>query len=271
MNSETRRDPTAPARTRSALARIGLLGILLLATTIAGYKLGWFDYRHTLEHVSRLRQSHSLPSFAVGFVLVFGIAASVGVPGMPLTVAAGAMFGTVLGTVLSWTGAMLGAAGGYWIARTIGHGVVSRWLHRWRRVGTVVEESRDFEALLWIRLLPVLPLGVVNFIAGLARAPFGAYLAATGLGILPWLAVYSYFADSLVQATTHDGGTTRVSLIVASMLMMVLSFAPWLLKRRHARARKAREQTRLANQPPAYAAHLLRARPSSRVQQRKPT
>src|SRR4051812_22331393 len=90
---------TAP-KTGAALMRIGSLAAILLAAAFTGYKLGWFDYHHTLQHVERLRRSHSFATFAVGFVIVYGIGTSVGVPGLPFTVAAGVLFGTLLGSVL---------------------------------------------------------------------------------------------------------------------------------------------------------------------------
>src|SRR6185503_2579202 len=179
--------------TKSALVRLGVLALILVVAGLAGWKLGWFDYRHALEHVARLRRSHSFVAFAVGFVIVFAIGTSVGVPGMPFTVAAGVLFGTLLGSVLAWIGAMLGSLTGYWLARTIAHDVVLRWVHRFKKAAAAVEDSRDFDGMLRLRLVPVIPLGTVNFIGGLARAPLGSYLAATAIGVLPSTLIYTYF------------------------------------------------------------------------------
>src|SRR4051812_17196414 len=111
---DTKANRTSPAR--SALVRIGALALLLVAVAAAGYKFGWFDYRQMLEHVLRLRRSHGVGVFTVGFVVAFGVGAALGVPGLPLTVVAGLLFGTVLGSALSWIGGMIGSIGGYWIA-----------------------------------------------------------------------------------------------------------------------------------------------------------
>src|SRR5438105_4998989 len=110
---------TKTPRAGAALARIGVLALILIVTSFVGYKLGWFDYAHTLQHVARLRRSHGVSAFATGFVLIFGIGTALGIPGLPLTVAAGLLFGALLGTVLSWVGGMIGATAGYWLARTI--------------------------------------------------------------------------------------------------------------------------------------------------------
>jgi uncharacterized membrane protein YdjX (TVP38/TMEM64 family) len=225
--SRTRKKPA----THAALARIGLLALILLAASFVGYRLGWFDYHHTLEHVRRLRHSYSFAQFVIVFVLAYGIGTSFGMPGLPFTVAAGVLFGTLLGTVLSWCGAMIGATIGYWLARTIGHDVVLRWVRRFKRVDAAVEDARDFDGMLRLRLIPVLPLGTVNFVGGLARAAFGSYLGATALGVLPSTVIYTYFADSLLEGVGSGRKDAIVSLVIASTLLLLLSLAPRMLSR----------------------------------------
>lgn len=213
------------------MIRIGGLVVILVAAAIVGHRFGWFDYRHTLDHVDRLRREHSLGWFAIAFVFVFGIGSSVGLPGLPFIVAAGALFGMLLGSVLAWLGAMLGAMIGYWIARTIGHDIVTRWLKRFRRVDRAVEQARDFGGMLRLRLMPVLPLGVVNFVGGLARAPFVPYLGATAVGIIPATLIYVYFADSLLQSAGTGHTNAIWSTVIASVLLLGLSLAPRLFSK----------------------------------------
>ncbi|MEP6492025.1 MAG: TVP38/TMEM64 family protein [bacterium] len=219
--------------TRAALIRIGALALVLAVASLIGYNLGWFDYRHTFEHVTRLREGHSLVGFIVVFVLTFAVGTSLGVPGLPFTIAAGALFGTVLGSALSWCGALIGAAAGYWIARTVGHRVVTQWLKRFRRADAAVAEARDFSGMLRLRLIPVFPLGIVNFIGGLARAPFGSYLAASAIGVLPATVIYAYFADSLLEGVGNGRHDALKSLVVATGLLVVISLAPkWINRHR---------------------------------------
>ena len=206
--------------------RVAPLALLLAAATAIGYKLGWFDYQHALEHVQRLRQSHSVVGFAIVFILALGIGTSIGVPGLPLIVTAGAIFGTLLGSVLSWCGAMIGASIGYWIARTVGHDVVTRWVKRFKRIDAAVADARHFNGMLRLRLIPVLPLGTVNFVGGLARAHFLSYLAATAVGIVPAIVVYRYFADSLLEGVGNGRADAFRNLILSSVLLLVLSLAP---------------------------------------------
>ncbi len=212
--------------TRAALIRIGVLAAVFAIATITSYKLGWLNYRHTLEHIARLRASHSLPVFSTVFVIASGCGIALGLPGLPFIVAAGALFGTLLGTLVGWTAGLIGATLGYWLARTIGHDIVLRWVRRFRRVDAAVEDARDFDGMLRLRLIPVLPIGVVNFVGGLARTPFGRYMAATAIGILPSAIIYAYFADSLLEGVGNGRRDALKSLVIASILLIALSLVP---------------------------------------------
>jgi hypothetical protein len=64
--------------TRQVLVRVTPLALMLVAVALIGYKLGWYEYRHAIEHVQRLRRTHSVVGFSVLFVIAFGIGTSVG-------------------------------------------------------------------------------------------------------------------------------------------------------------------------------------------------
>jgi uncharacterized membrane protein YdjX (TVP38/TMEM64 family) len=231
------------------LVRIAVLVVVLITTASIGYRLGWLDYQHALEHVTRLRRSHSFPVFTTTFVLTSGLGMAVGLPGMPFVVAAGALFGTLLGSVLGWAASMVGAVVGYWLARTVGHDVVLRWVKRFPRVGTAVQEGRDFGGILGLRFLPVLPIGAVNYVAGLARVPFGAYLAATAIGIIPATVIYAYFADSLLERVGNGRHEAWKSLIISSLLLLALSFTPTIARWRRSRDLRANAERRVVSRP----------------------
>ena len=150
-------------------------------------------------------------------------------PSLPFTVVAGVLFGTALGSTFAWVGEMVSAAAGYWIAITIGHDVVARWLSRYKRARAAIEDARDFEGILRLRLIPVLPLGTVNFVCGLARSPFGRYMVATAIGVVPSTIIYTYFADSLLERVGQGQAEAMRSVIIASALLIVLSLTPrWM-------------------------------------------
>jgi uncharacterized membrane protein YdjX (TVP38/TMEM64 family) len=204
---------------------------ILAAVGLIAYTRGWFNVQHTLEHFARLRHSYNLVGFSIAFIAAVGIGTAVGAPGMPFVVTAGALFGTLFGSIISWMGAMIGAAAGYWLARTIGHKVVMNWLRRFKRASGAADAARDFHGMLRLRLIAIVPLGIVNFIGGLARTPFLSYMAATAIGIVPSILIYTYFADSLIEGVSKGKSDALVSLVIASALLIALSLAPRLLTR----------------------------------------
>lgn len=235
--SRTKPEPMAEPRTRTAVVRVvALIGVLIAATFIAS-RMGWLDARHTMTRIDRLRRSENSGLFVAGFIAIYALGTSLGLPGLPFNAVAGAVFGGMIGGVIAWSGSMAGATLGYWIARTVGRNEVLRWVRRFRRVDAAVEQARDFPGLLRLRLFPVLPIGVVNFVAGLARAHFGAYLAATALGILPSVVIYSYFADSLIEGVGTGRRDAFVTLGMASAALITLSLLPKYLRSRDRRDR----------------------------------
>jgi uncharacterized membrane protein YdjX (TVP38/TMEM64 family) len=238
-----------PPRPRSPLIRIAVLALVFAIALFVAHRLGWLNYRSALVHVEGLRASHSFPVFAIVFVVAAGFGMAVGFPGLPFVVAAGALFGTALGSALGWAASMLGAVIGYWIARTIGHDVVLRWVRHSPRVSAAVAESHDFAAMLRIRLIPVLPIGIVNFIAGLARVPFTAYLVSTALGIVPATVIYAYFADSLLKGVGGGRREALTSLAIASALLVALSLTPTASRWWRRRESRARPRPKVPSHP----------------------
>jgi len=239
LTSDKRRLP----KTREMLLRVLPLALILLVAAIVGFRLGWFDYRHALEHVQRLRRGHSFVGFVVGFTFAVGFGTAIGIPGLPLMVAAGVVLGTVLGAIVSWLGALIGATIGYWVARTVGRDIVTRWVKRFRRVDAAMNDAKNFLGILRLRLIPVLPIGTVSFVGGLARANFLSYLAATAIGVLPAVAIYNYFADSLVERVGNGRADALKSLIISSCLLLALSLAPTIYWRIKSNGRAARVGT----------------------------
>lgn len=225
--SDKRRLP----KTREMLMRVLPLFLLLVLAGIAAYRLGWLDYQHALEHVQHLRRSHSFGGFVVGFVALVGFGTAIGIPGLPLMVAAGVAFGTLMGAVVSWIGALISATIGYWVARTVGRDIVTRWVKRFKRVDNAMNDAKHFVGILRLRLIPVLPIGTVNFVGGLARANFLAYLGATAIGVLPAVAIYNYFAESLVEGVGSGRTDAFKSLILSSLMLLALSLTPMIYAR----------------------------------------
>lgn len=147
-----------------------------------------------------------------GFMALYIIQTALSLPGAAiLSLAAGAMFGSLMGTVYANVAATIGATLAF---------VVSRYLLRdlvLARFGAKLEglnrelESRGFNYLLFLRLVPVFPFFLINLAAGLTRLPLRTFFLATMLGIIPGGFVYVNAGASLATINSlADVASPRV-------------------------------------------------------------
>ena len=213
------------------LLRIASLAVLIIVLSVVAFQYGWFDLRHATTMIEGLQRGRDSVSVAVLFFILFAALTAAGFPALPFTVAGGAIFGHLLGSVLSWAAAVVGTMLGYALARFVGRDAARRWLAK-RSLGAALTKSTSFVTLLRLRLVPVIPLSVVNFAAGLARTRFGVYVAATAIGVLPATVVFAYFADSLVRGLQGAKTHAYWDVGIACAVLMVMSLLPAVMKSR---------------------------------------
>jgi uncharacterized membrane protein YdjX (TVP38/TMEM64 family) len=210
---------------------IGAIVVVVMVGVVA-WKLAWGDYERAARLAHRLRAMDDPSLAALTFIGAWTLGGSLGFPALPLMLTGGLLFGTLFGTVLNLAGTALGASGGYGIARALARGPAREWLGRHLPVRDM-SNRRGFLAVARFRLLPIVPLAVGNFAAGLARMGYWPYLGGTLIGQLPSIVIYTYFADAIVRAAS--AGTRSVAardVIVASAALLLVSFLPWIVARR---------------------------------------
>jgi uncharacterized membrane protein YdjX (TVP38/TMEM64 family) len=220
----------APTRGR-ALLRLGILAATLLGAWWIARSLGLLEYVSLARIGELIRAAREAPWAAPAFVAIYAVVAAFGLPGTPLTLAGGAIFGALAGTGLNWLGAMLGSTGAFLIAKFVGGNAIRSLLGRHGAKLDKLSGEHAFTGLLRLRLIPVVPFNVLNFGAGLAGMKLRDYVAATALGILPGTAVYTYFADALIAGVDGARQAAFVRVAVAGALLVALSFAPALARR----------------------------------------
>ncbi len=160
-------------------------------------------------------------------IYTFSIRPFVPIPPTLYTFAGGFTFGPIWGTVLTVTGATLNASLCFLIARALGKDFVEKISKG--KFGKLNERLRDsgFKTLLLIRTSPVgPPFDLVSYASGVLRIPFWSHFVATMVGVIPAVAVYSYFGGSITK-----GGLT---ILIAFFLVVVISIlVPWYIKRRN--------------------------------------
>jgi len=215
----------ARLRRRSAWLRLGVLALLVVAGSLA---LVTDDLS-----VEALRdQVASWGAVApVLFALLYAVATVLLLPGTPFTLAAGVVFGPVLGAATALVGATIGATGAFLVGRAIGRGAVEELAGE--RVAAVDRHlgERGFGSVLAIRLIPLFPFNVVNLVAGITAVRLSAYVAATALGIIPGVLILASTGGSV-----DDPTSPRFVASVAAYIALVVGSS---LIARRVRARRA--------------------------------
>ncbi|MGH7637974.1 MAG: TVP38/TMEM64 family protein [Gemmatimonadaceae bacterium] len=207
-----------------AIARLTLLAAIVAVALVGVWRIGLLnDPARAKAALQNLRQVRHLP---VVFVTVYAFTAAIGVPPMVLTLAAGAVFGTRYGIIYSWIGALLGAIGGYVLARSVGGNAFRHVLGRYRDKLDDLLDRATIASLFRLRVNPIVPFNAMNFASGMAKVSFRDYVIATAFGILPAIIVYAYFADSVIAGATGARERAFLHIAIAGLVIIVLSLGP---------------------------------------------
>lgn len=193
----TTADGTATRDRASDRKNFGWLKLLVaaavvLALVLAGRQLGGIV-------AEAARRIQGLGAWApVAFVAAYAVAAVALIPGSVLTLAGGALFGLLRGTLYVFAGATIGACAAFLIARYLARSAVERKLANHPRFAAIdraiAREGRKIVFLL--RLSPVFPFSLLNYALGLTRVRFADFAVAS-LGMLPGTVLYVYYGKVL--------------------------------------------------------------------------
>lgn len=143
----------------------------------------------------------------VAFVVGYAAAVVAFVPGSVLTLAAGAIFGLVEGTLLVLVGATLGSTAAFLLARTVARDAVARRIEGDARFAAIDRAigREGFRITLLLRLSPVFPFSLLNYVLGLTRVGLRDYVTAS-VGMIPGTLLYVYSGRLAGELATLAGG-----------------------------------------------------------------
>lgn len=128
------------------------------------------------------------------------------VPAIPLTMTAGAIFGPVPGTIVVSISATFAATIAFLIARYAARDKIAKLAYKNKRFAAIDRAiSRNgLKFVTLLRLSPLLPLAVSNYLYGLTSVDLGSYVLGSWLGMLP--GTYAYVtAGHVGKAVLTEG------------------------------------------------------------------
>ncbi len=166
------------------------------------------------------------------FIAIYAVGCVLALPGSVLTLAGGAVFGTVGGTMYNVIASNLGATLAFFSARYLGRDFIQGLLKGGKLAKLDAQLGKSgFATIFRLRLIPVMPFNGLNFGAGFSSIKYKDYLLGSFLGMLPGTFIYTYFADALLQGVKEANQKALLHLIVACVLLIALSFLPSLYKK----------------------------------------
>ncbi len=205
-----------------------LIRILLILGLVAGITLAVI-YRDQFDAAALEAWIQDAgPVAPLLFILIYALATVLFLPGSVLTLAGGALFGPVPGTLYNLTGATLGATFAFLIARYL----ASDWVAEKSggRVKQLINgvEGEGWRFVAFVRLVPLFPFNLLNYALGLTRLRLLPYVIATCIFMLPGAIAYTYLGYAGREAVAGGEGMIQKGLL-ALALLAVVAFLPRLI------------------------------------------
>lgn len=155
------------------------------------------------------------------FLVVYTIATILFLPTMVLTLAGGAIFGPVIGTVLNLFGATLGAASAFLITRHLVFDWFSQKRSKKLKQLIIGVDKRGWIFVALLRLFPIVPFNLVNYGLGITGIKFRLYIVCTFIFLIPAEIIYTYFGYAGMGALSNPGNFYKNCGIVFSGLAII--------------------------------------------------
>jgi uncharacterized membrane protein YdjX (TVP38/TMEM64 family) len=174
----------------------------------------------------------------VVLALVYVVATVLFVPGTILTLAAGALFGLVVGTITVSIASTLGAAIAFLIARYVARDKVAAMAGRHRKFGAIdraIDEG-GWKIVAMLRLSPAIPFNLQNYLYGLTPVRFWTCVITSWLAMLPGTFLYVYLGYVTGAAVGADRPRTPAEWVMLAVGLLatiaVTVYVTWLARRK---------------------------------------
>ncbi|HUP63229.1 MAG TPA: TVP38/TMEM64 family protein [Thermoanaerobaculia bacterium] len=157
----------------------------------------------------------------VAFIALYAIFNTTLLPATVLTLTAGVVWGWFVGGLWVLAASTIGSAIPYWIAWS-GSGWVEQVMSRKAPRMLEALKREGFMTLLLLRLIPIVPYNILNYAAGLACIKPREYVAATFIGTIPGIFIFTYLASSIASGLVSPR-QAFVRILTAGALLAALA------------------------------------------------
>ncbi|XP_068320901.1 uncharacterized protein [Pyrus communis] len=167
------------------------------------------------------------------FVAVYAGLEILAIPAVPLTMSAGLLFGTVVGSILVSISSTVAASVAFLIARYFARERILKMVEgnkKFLAIDKAIGEN-GFRVVTLLRLSPLLPFSLGNYLYGLTSVKFVPYVLGSWLGMLPGTWAYvsaGAFGRAIIQEESDvglPGGNGQLLTLGLGLLATALAAA----------------------------------------------
>lgn len=152
-------------------------------------------------------------------------------PGLPVTLLGGLVFGPLQGAFLSSLGSTLGAGIAFLISRYVAREMIEDKFGHTKGFKRIDQgfEKHGCKILAATRMVPILPFNLQNYLYGLTNIKLIKYLLISWFCMLPATMAYCFAACSIVKGSTSIK-TTFIYLSIAAVIFGLLFYLSKFIK-----------------------------------------
>jgi len=198
MNTDNKKTP------KSTLGRLVVLIAIIIALFLAMKFLPVQQWLHSFN--DWVGQMGVAGIFI--FIGVYAVATVLLAPGAILTIGAGFAFGLWKGFLAVSAGSTLGAALAFLVARFIARDrveAIAKGNEKFRKIDHAIGKQ-GAKLVFLLRLSPVIPFNLSNYLYGLTGVKFWPYVLASWLGMMPGTLLYVYIGTAGKAAVSAAAG-----------------------------------------------------------------
>ncbi|MBW2328914.1 MAG: TVP38/TMEM64 family protein [Deltaproteobacteria bacterium] len=192
------------------IKKLVIVGVILVLIIL--FKIFGLGQYLTLDYLKAQQAAFTAlytaqPVMIIGvYMLIYIVVTALSLPGAAvMTLAGGAMFGLVTGTIVVSFASTIGATLACLVARyLLRDGVQKKFGDKLVKINKGMEKEGGFY-LFSLRLVPIFPFFIINLVMGLTSIPLRTFFWVSQLGMLPGTIVYVNAGKELAKIDSLSG------------------------------------------------------------------
>jgi len=213
--------------------KIITFAFIILLILVLNHYFGWSDYLSDADNLMFLKETveeHFLWALCIYIILTIIGCVVLALPGITFAVAAGILFGPVMGIFACLTATTLGAMLAFLVGRFFLKEAVKPMLEKNRLLKRLLfseDGKSDMIVLMITRMVPLFPYNLQNFAYGITDIGFWKYSIFTFIFMLPGVSFFTIGSAGL----TAEGDKWKYFL-TAGILAVLVTAAGILIQRK---------------------------------------